>query len=511
VHGSESVEITTPKLDVTGEYERQKYESQSHGVTVSITLPQFAAAAAIANTALGTVLDKVVPNQAAAGSSGGGKAGIGISYLQSNSHNNSGQYVMSNISSPKLTINAPSQHIDGAVINDKVINPSNNQDYADSGSSSFGFGVGTSGVNASVGFGDHSFGLGTGSGGMFGSVGVGDFNIGASLNPGTNRVGLFGGAYGVGGSFGFSGSSGLFDAGVSYGPIGIGGTFGNGRTNINASLGLWNVELIDYASKGTPISSELKEQRLEAIDQLSEQITDSGLQAQEIKPLVEQLQEARNIEMLYGTDNAAEVSNLRTSLVVYEMNEIVASSSSQIDTQILREIVETYGNLNTSTGPLGATSRMFDPGPGGGGFPGGISAGNDFFPSGLGGYGYKGGGQYTSVSSGSSKSSNISGGGYSGNISPSSKGTLKNIGLPTTGKIRFVPSKDWNPGQQLKRGPNNGYYDKFGNEWTKGPSRTPGESFEWDVQLGRNASPWMKDLSRSGRHVNVSPKGRITH
>jgi hypothetical protein len=120
------------------------------------------------------------------------------------------------------------------------------------------------------------------------------------LNSGANnRLGLFGGAYGVNGNMDFSGGSRLFDAGVSYGPIGIGGTFGSRGANINASLGFWNADLIDYASKGTPTSSELKEQRLEAIDQLSKQITDSGLQAQEIKPLVEQLQEARNIEMLF--------------------------------------------------------------------------------------------------------------------------------------------------------------------------------------------------------------------
>jgi hypothetical protein len=369
VQGNESVEITTPKLDVTGEYERQKYESQSHGVTVSITLPQFAAAAAIANTALGTVLDKVVPNQAAAGSSGGGKAGIGVSYSQSNSHNNSGQYVMSNISSPKLTINAPSQHIDGAVINDKVINPSNNQDYADSGSSSFGFGVGTSGVNASVGFGDYSFGLGAGSSGLFGAVGVGDFNIGTSFKPGANnRLGLFGGAYGAGISAGV-GSLG-FDAGASYGPLSIGGTYQDGHLKVGGTAGFWNFDLVDYASKGKPIASELKEQRLQAIDDLSEQITDSGLQAQEIKPLVEQLQEARNLEMLYGTDNATEVSNLKTSAVLYELNEKVASGSSEFDIQRLREAINTLGTLNPSVSSLDAAMKFSDGselGHGGGG------------------------------------------------------------------------------------------------------------------------------------------------
>jgi hypothetical protein len=262
VHGSESVEITTPKLDVTGEYERQNYESQSHGVTVSITLPQFAAAAAIANTALGTVLDKVAPNQAAAGSSGGGKAGIGVSYSQSNSHNNSGQYVMSNISSPKLTINAPSQHIDGAVINDKVINPSNNQDYADSGNSSFGFGVGTSGVNASIGFGDYSFGLGAGSSGLFGAVGVGNFNIGTSFKPGTdnhNQFSVFGGGYGLNASLGHS----IWSPGISYGPFSLSGSFQHGELKaINGTAGLWGFDNqindwdLQCFEKDTPIATK---------------------------------------------------------------------------------------------------------------------------------------------------------------------------------------------------------------------------------------------------------------
>lgn len=43
------------------------------------------------------------------------------------------------------------------------------------------------------------------------------------------------------------------------------------------------------------------------------------------------------------------------------------------------------------------------------------------------------------------------------------------------------------------------FMDRFGNEWTKGPSRTAGEAFEWDVQL------------RDGGHWNVSLEGHITH
>jgi hypothetical protein len=98
--------------------------------------------------------------------------------------------------------------------------------------------------------------------------------------------------------------------------LGIGGTLQDGHLKVGGTAGFWSFDLVDYASQGKPIASELKEQRLQAIDDLSEQITDSGLQTQEIKPLVEQLQEAKNLEMLYGTENAVEVSNLKTSIVV---------------------------------------------------------------------------------------------------------------------------------------------------------------------------------------------------
>jgi filamentous hemagglutinin len=86
--------------------------------------------------------------------------------------------------------------------------------------------------------------------------------------------------------------------------------------------------------------------------------------------------------------------------------------------------------------------------------------------------------------------------------------------LPRDGKIRYVPPKDWSPSSPLPRGPNKGYIDRFGNEWVKGPSRTSGEAFEWDVQLTKNASQSIKKLSpdtKSNKHLNVSLEGKITH
>lgn len=79
------------------------------------------------------------------------------------------------------------------------------------------------------------------------------------------------------------------------------------------------------------------------------------------------------------------------------------------------------------------------------------------------------------------------------------KARIKDAKLPTRGKVRYVPPKNWHPSEPLPRGPQNGYMDKFGNEWTRGPSRTAGEPFEWDVQLP------------DGSHWNISLKGRVTH
>jgi hypothetical protein len=173
-----------------------------------------------------------------------------------------------------------------------------------------------------------------------------------------NDYSLFGGnGYGGLGYKDFivgSNGNGLFAGHSAFGTISAGGA------GIKANVLGFNFDLIDYASQGKPIASELKEQRLQAIDDLSEQITDSGLQTQEIKPLVEQLQEAKNLEMLYGTENAVEVSNLKTSLVIYELNEKVASGSNEFDAQKLREAIGTLGTINSSVGPLNAISQFDD-------------------------------------------------------------------------------------------------------------------------------------------------------
>ena len=90
------------------------------------------------------------------------------------------------------------------------------------------------------------------------------------------------------------------------------------------------------------------------------------------------------------------------------------------------------------------------------------------------------------------------------------KSVLKSRDLPVNGKIRYIPPDTWTPGQILPK-QNCGYVDRFGNLWTKGPSRTTGQAFEWDVQLSRIGKAKMGWLSRDGSHLNVSLDGEITH
>jgi|GEM_PF-6147976 len=94
----------------------------------------------------------------------------------------------------------------------------------------------------------------------------------------------------------------------------------------------------------------------------------------------------------------------------------------------------------------------------------------------------------------------------------SSKGLLKAAGLPTKGKIRFVlKMSDVSSGRLLKKG--GGYMDRFGNIWKKGPSRTKGEAFEWDIQLSKKGKASIGHLSTDSKkaHVNVSQEGIVTH
>ncbi|MEU9974093.1 polymorphic toxin type 17 domain-containing protein [Streptomyces sp. NPDC051014] len=91
------------------------------------------------------------------------------------------------------------------------------------------------------------------------------------------------------------------------------------------------------------------------------------------------------------------------------------------------------------------------------------------------------------------------------------KGLIKKAQLPFRGRIRYVPPAGTSVSAGLPRAPRGGFIDKFGNIWVKGPSRTPGEAFEWDVQLSRQGRAQLGWASRDGSHLNVSLNGRITH
>lgn len=93
----------------------------------------------------------------------------------------------------------------------------------------------------------------------------------------------------------------------------------------------------------------------------------------------------------------------------------------------------------------------------------------------------------------------------------STKARINYAELPNEGKIRYVPPKGYEASMPLPRGQNNGYIDRFGNEWVKGPSRTEGQPFEWDVQLSRQGRNQLGWATRDGSHLNVSLDGKITH
>jgi hypothetical protein len=99
----------------------------------------------------------------------------------------------------------------------------------------------------------------------------------------------------------------------------------------------------------------------------------------------------------------------------------------------------------------------------------------------------------------------------------SPKAQAKKEKLPNKGKVRYVPPRKLAGDGTLPKGPQGGYIDKYGNEWVKGPSRTAGQEFEWDVQLTKSQKKnWQWLYTRKGKkgtisHLNVSQDGRITH
>ncbi|UGU17916.1 polymorphic toxin type 17 domain-containing protein [Sinomicrobium kalidii] len=83
-------------------------------------------------------------------------------------------------------------------------------------------------------------------------------------------------------------------------------------------------------------------------------------------------------------------------------------------------------------------------------------------------------------------------------IATSSRSLVKVAQLPLKGKIRFIPrAVDVKSGKIFRK--NGGFLDKFGNIWKKGPSRTKGQAFEWDVQLSAKGKAQLGHLSKDGK------------
>ena len=104
------------------------------------------------------------------------------------------------------------------------------------------------------------------------------------------------------------------------------------------------------------------------------------------------------------------------------------------------------------------------------------------------------------------------------------KGLIKKEGLPTKGKIRYIPPKDITVKTNLPRVTIDnklahkygwrkgiGFKDKFDNVWLKGESRTFGQPREWDVQLSSTGKQQLGWMTRDNKHLNVSMDGRVTH
>ena len=88
---------------------------------------------------------------------------------------------------------------------------------------------------------------------------------------------------------------------------------------------------------------------------------------------------------------------------------------------------------------------------------------------------------------------------------------IKKAGLPSEGKIRFIPRpSDVQSGKILKQG--GGYVDKFGNVWKKPTGNSPQGPLHWDVQLSQTGKTQLGHMSSSGgAHLNVTNYEEIHH
>lgn len=111
-----------------------------------------------------------------------------------------------------------------------------------------------------------------------------------------------------------------------------------------------------------------------------------------------------------------------------------------------------------------------------------------------------------------------SSGGSSENKADSSKPTteqrLKKAGLPQEGDFRFEPPKKYHPGNKLPVAEGgNGFVDRYGNIWRKGPYHGKPGLFEseWDVQLSEAGKRMWGRFARGKGYINVRPDGMLSH
>ncbi|MGH9179544.1 MAG: polymorphic toxin type 17 domain-containing protein [Acidimicrobiales bacterium] len=107
-------------------------------------------------------------------------------------------------------------------------------------------------------------------------------------------------------------------------------------------------------------------------------------------------------------------------------------------------------------------------------------------------------------------------GGKGGSGPPASPPTrddrLRKARLPfdKEAEVAYKPPPDWHPTKPLRWDrEQRGYEDAHGNVWRKGRSITPGDPFEWDIQVRPGSR--LALLSKDGQHLNVDLRGKITH
>ena len=210
---NDTLAINTNNLNISGEYQTANTETKSGGVSVTY----------------------IPPNMAS--------VGVNAGYAYSNE----GQYFSSSLSALNLSLNAPNQTIDGAVINGQEINP--HDDYSESHSFSVSLSGGTAGFGGGVGVDDFSLFGGVGSNNSVG-LGYKEFSIGTGFGQnkdGSTSNSIFGSAYGLGiaGSRtnnipGITNDHPVYSLGGSYGLLALGGDFQHWEIkNVNGMFGLW--------------------------------------------------------------------------------------------------------------------------------------------------------------------------------------------------------------------------------------------------------------------------------